>query len=847
MTNKIYGTSGDDSLTGTSGSDEFVTYEGKDTVQAGDGDDYINSNETTLWANSGQLIAYGGSGNDKINATDDGNDRLYGEDGDDTIFGRGGNDTLDGGAGDDDLYGGDGNDSLDGGDGADDLYGEDGDDTLDGGAGVDYLSGGDGDDSLTGGSENDTLFGRGGNDVLYGGDGNDSLIGEGNEEDSQGADLIYGEDGDDRLYGWGGNDILDGGVGDDELSGGDGDDTLDGGAGDDDLYGGDGDDTFFYSLGNDSIIGNDGSDTFIASEQIDFFDQLVIEGRNVRLIKDANETKIYNVENFVFQDKAYNIFELVDHVFESSYVKNYYSNSVIEKQTTLNELSEANFQADNYIASLFATRKLKISFPDNQTRESGSYVVGEYLFSPITTEERDLIETALQYLSNYLAFNYELTEDWQTADIIVEKHNMTSAGYASKIWADGDTYLAISSNVNSLDSILAIFIHEFGHTLDLPHTNNYILNFEDGVLVGFGEPLEYIVPTYLDKKEFSQMSYKGNAEGFSYTGDKGFSFAPLDIAYLQKYGLKPAADSEYIVKIGDQISLSLNENVTTVTIPKTTNPFLIIDSGGSDTLNFNSIEISEELVIDLYRGFAGFDRVVYQEKEIILNPILEIYPFSHIENFVGHSGKDYFILGDGDYDILSLSGDDTFRLYGDAKGKITGGEGHDKIYLFRQKDNYQTQSEGDSYIISFDSSQLSLQEIERVEFVDKKIALDIDGNAGAVAKLLGAFLGAEGVQFTEYVTIGLEALDSGTSFEGLLQLALDTVFGSDTSGTELVSTFYKNLTGQTAPQGVINTYATLIDSGSLTPLELATQVAEHPLNAESIDLIGLATTGIEYA
>ena len=146
---------------------------------------------------------------------------------------------------------------------------------------------------------------------------------------------------------------------------------------------------------------------------------------------------------------------------------------------------------------------------------------------------------------------------------------------------------------------------------------------------------------------------------------------------------------------------------------------------------------------------------------------------------------------------------------------------------------------------SFNSE--TLKNVERVEFVDKKIALDIDGNAGAVAKLLGAFLGAEGVQIAEYVTIGLEALDSGTSFEGLLQLALDTVFGSDPSGTELVSTFYKNLTGQTAPQDVIDTYATLIDSGSLTPLELATQVAEHPLNAESIDLIGLATTGIEYA
>ena len=73
------------------------------------------------------------------------------------------------------------------------------------------------------------------------------------------------------------------------------------------------------------------------------------------------------------------------------------------------------------------------------------------------------------------------------------------------------------------------------------------------------------------------------------------------------------------------------------------------------------------------------------------------------------------------------------------------------------------------------------------------------------------------------------------------------MFGSDPSGTELVSAFYKNLTGQTAPQDIIDTYATLIDSGSLTPLELATQVAEHPLNAESINLIGLATTGIEYA
>jgi len=189
-------------------------------------------------------------------------------------------------------------------------------------------------------------------------------------------------------------------------------------------------------------------------------------------------------------------------------------------------------------------------------------------------------------------------------------------------------------------------------------------------------------------------------------------------------------------------------------------------------------------------------------------------------------------------DVISLDiGGNTINGY-DGLDQVVYGDNYEGVTVTKTSSGWE---------ISSEAGTDTLEGVERLEFADKKLALDIDGNAGAVAKLLGAFLGAEGVQFTEYVTIGLEALDSGTSFEGLLQLALDTVFGSDPSGTELVSTFYQNLTGQTAPQDIIDTYATLIDSGSLTPLELATQVAEHPLNAESIDLIGLATIGIEYA
>lgn len=136
--------------------------------------------------------------------------------------------------------------------------------------------------------------------------------------------------------------------------------------------------------------------------------------------------------------------------------------------------------------------------------------------------------------------------------------------------------------------------------------------------------------------------------------------------------------------------------------------------------------------------------------------------------------------------------------------------------------------------------------IERIQFSDKKLALDLDGNAGKTAKLLGAFLGSAGVQNRDYVKIGLEILDQGTSYTDLLQLAINEVFGSNPKGSDIVSHFYRSLTGEPAPQELLDTYGLMIDSGSLKASDLAYQVAEHPLNLQNINLVGLASTGLEY-
>lgn len=82
------------------------------------------------------------------------------------------------------------------------LTGTEGDDTLNGS----FL-----DDTLTGGAGNDILFGNFGNDVIEGGDGDDYLSGD------DGSDTLSGGTGDDKLVTHGGNDILDGGSGNDSI------------------------------------------------------------------------------------------------------------------------------------------------------------------------------------------------------------------------------------------------------------------------------------------------------------------------------------------------------------------------------------------------------------------------------------------------------------------------------------------------------------------------------------------------------------------------------------------------------------------------------------------------------
>ncbi|MBP80293.1 MAG: hypothetical protein CL926_13615 [Deltaproteobacteria bacterium] len=238
--------------------------------------------------------------------------------------------------------------------------------------------------------------------------------------------------------------------------------------------------------------------------------------------------------------------------------------------------------------------------------------------------------------------------------------------------------------------------------------------------------------------------------------------------------------------------------------------------------------------------------------------VVDAYQFTRGNTFEGNGGyiKISGVLSEVRTDRVGTNGDDLLVGFGDG-ASITPLEGNDKvvgaagldIVIFKQSKDESIVQIGDNgsfKSVEFGSEINTLTSVERIEFSDKGLALDLNGNAGTTAKILGAFFGASGAERADLVKAGLNLLDGGTTYEGFLQAALDAVFGPNPSGAELVNHFYSTLTGQVAPQSLIEQYGSLIDNGSISPLALGMQVAEHELNIQNIDLIGLAATGIEY-
>lgn len=140
-----------------------------------------------------------------------------------------------------------------------------------------------------------------------------------------------------------------------------------------------------------------------------------------------------------------------------------------------------------------------------------------------------------------------------------------------------------------------------------------------------------------------------------------------------------------------------------------------------------------------------------------------------------------------------------------------------------------------------------LLNVERLKFSDVSIAFDIEGNAGIVAKVLGAVFGKSSVANPFFVGIGLDYLDNkGYGYEQLLQLAIDIQLGLSPSNKQVVDLLYSNVVGTLPSQSEESFYVGLLDSRAYSTSGLALLASENSFNSANINLVGLASTGIEF-
>ena len=128
----------------------------------------------------------------------------------------------------------------------------------------------------------------------------------------------------------------------------------------------------------------------------------------------------------------------------------------------------------------------------------------------------------------------------------------------------------------------------------------------------------------------------------------------------------------------------------------------------------------------------------------------------------------------------------------------------------------------------------------------KALGFDSHGNGGKAAKIIGALWGKESVENPAFVGLVLYYVDSGVSYEALLDLALNVLLGANKTNEAVANLIYTNLVGEAPTDAAKAELASYMDSGAYSQVAFTRAIADHELNATNIDLVGLSSTGLQY-
>jgi hypothetical protein len=198
---------------------------------------------------------------------------------------------------------------------------------------------------------------------------------------------------------------------------------------------------------------------------------------------------------------------------------------------------------------------------------------------------------------------------------------------------------------------------------------------------------------------------------------------------------------------------------------------------------------------------------------------------------------------DGYMDIVShYPGNIPFYFLNDGTGhftkyEISASDGGVPIIWADFKDDYVLET------VVFSSNSFSVYDVRNFEPPTFARAYDLKGNAGIVAKVIGAVAGPKYLSNKEYVGIGLHLLDNGMEYSDLAAFALQA-FGLD-SHDDIVTTLWSNVIGSPPSIDEKAPFLKMLEDG-LSSGELARLASETDENANNIGLVGLMQNGLDF-
>ena len=250
---------------------------------------------------------------------------------------------------------------------------------------------------------------------------------------------------------------------------------------------------------------------------------------------------------------------------------------------------------------------------------------------------------------------------------------------------------------------------------------------------------------------------------------------------------------------------------------------------GADTVfvfwpasKFNIVTLQGTTYLDAVSGASRSDKLVLRNVEAIEFSD-KVVSLEIADVYVSSASKDNFDGGPG-MDTVVYSGNLADYV---VKPDVSGMEVRSAAA-----------SEGSDWLLN----------IERLQFKDKGLAFDLDGNAGVAAKTLGLVFGSDAVALPNYVGICLDLLDKQNySSEQLMQAALSVRLGADASDPgKVVDFLFVQLTGDTPSATDKAGFVDLIGNKTFSVESLAVAASELSFNPIATSLVGLASSGLPF-